>query len=676
MKTASSARRTLVNNHPLSRKRSSLPSTQGIIWIVFSVVLAISSSLLLLVLYLVNDPSATIPGTGNGGAKPNLLEPHYSVNAAQARSKFDLQAETVITQLRADFEHRYGKYATQIRQKGLQRFVSSSDPHATAGRILRAAANRRPFRMAFAGYSVTVGRGNFFQQSYPFVLQHILQPAFTEIFQMKLLVRNAAIGGIPSFPYGFCLEHFLGPTPDVISWDFSMNELGRDNTAVLEAYIRHSQHQLSQTRPMIISLDTHRGRCDLLQQYTQQNLLQDALCVGKADAVFGKSDLESFDKQSSAKSSTLPTGLQEWSEFGAPRNCPGRSGWHPKKKEHEMIAWIIAMEFVDALEQAARIAETDPNWILTYKDPLDPSVRHYTPKFPKPLSRTLPDNQHAPAIERLLFGHAAISENGGNDKDEYQIHHVSCRTNFLPATDHTKVLSNIVISGLASGLTADNIMTPRTDQQYTKGWVLDVSTLERETKVKVENCGGLGYEDMKIALYGVPESGPLRLWLPIELPSQGGNNKKKQKKEDLDLSATHWLDSVILCEANEKRSADACQLDHDLELQVGGVAVPSSSIVVMHGAGEYLKRPTCVHVTIPETSRMTPLDQLQTMDQKPLHDETKQRLLQGLSSSSVHKKKDKKPSSLLGLVVDVRAASRVTRSAGACCLSHVAWEMH
>ena len=605
----SSGNRKTLANHPLSRKRSNLPSIQGVVWILLSVILAIASSLLFWVVHVVNTPDNINNNINNNKSHLGapVMEP---LNAAQAKETFGSRSKTMIAQLRSDFEQRYGSYTKKLKAHGVQRFTAN--PMAMAGRILRAAADRRPFRMAFAGYSVTVGRGNFFRQSYPFVLQQILAPVFQNIFHMELLVRNAAIGGIPSFPYAFCLEHFLGPTPDVISWDYSMNENGRDNTAVLEAYIRHSQHQLSQTRPMIISLDTHKGRCDLLKQYTEQNLLQDALCVGKADAVFSKTELTIFEKESSAASkSSLPLGLQEWAEFGAPRNCPGRSGWHPKKKEHELIAWMIAMEFVDAMEQAVQVAETDAHWINTYSSHSEFLVPT-EPTFPKPLSKTLPDNKQAPAIDRLLFGHEM--ENG-----EFQIRHVSCRTNFLPATAHTKVLPNIVVSGLASSSTADNIMTPRSDKEYTTGWVLDVSSLERDTKVKVEKCGGLGYEDMKIALYGTPESGPLRLWLPIEsshlLDDHHGAHSHKFEQDE--LLASHWMDSLVLCEANEKRSADACHLDQDLEVTVGGVAVPTTSMVVVRGAGEYLKRPTCVHVPLPEKAQLTRLDQL-----KPFHGDT------------------------------------------------------
>ena len=44
----------------------------------------------------------------------------------------------------------------------------------TAKRILYAIAKSQPFVIALGGYSVTIGRGNHFNQSSPFVLQRIL----------------------------------------------------------------------------------------------------------------------------------------------------------------------------------------------------------------------------------------------------------------------------------------------------------------------------------------------------------------------------------------------------------------------------------------------------------------------------------------------------------------------
>ncbi len=79
-------------------------------------------------------------------------------------------------------------------------------------------SRRRPeFVMAFAGYSVTVGRGNHLEEAYPHVLGRILSPLLSmPPLGINLVVRNSAIGGIPSFPYGWCLRNFLGEDADSV----------------------------------------------------------------------------------------------------------------------------------------------------------------------------------------------------------------------------------------------------------------------------------------------------------------------------------------------------------------------------------------------------------------------------------------------------------------------------
>ena len=79
-------------------------------------------------------------------------------------------------------------------------------------------SRRRPeYVMAFAGYSVTVGRGNHLEESYPYVLGRILSPVLAmPPLGIDLVVRNSAIGGIPSFPYGWCLRNFLGEDADSV----------------------------------------------------------------------------------------------------------------------------------------------------------------------------------------------------------------------------------------------------------------------------------------------------------------------------------------------------------------------------------------------------------------------------------------------------------------------------
>jgi hypothetical protein len=78
------------------------------------------------------------------------------------------------------------------------------DLHDTACRMHEAQIQNRPFRMAFGGYSVTVGRGNYFEQSFPLVMEKHLHTVFS-LLGLELQVKNAAIGGCPALYVLHCL---------------------------------------------------------------------------------------------------------------------------------------------------------------------------------------------------------------------------------------------------------------------------------------------------------------------------------------------------------------------------------------------------------------------------------------------------------------------------------------
>jgi hypothetical protein len=156
--------------------------------------------------------------------------------------------------IRQDFSKRYGgeNAARAILERGMSTFAPRH-VEQTACRIRDAKRHNRPFKFAFGGYSVTVGRGNFFSQSFPFVMERILKRPFL-VLGLELQVLNAAIGGIPSFPYGWCMENFWGLDADVVSWDYAMNEAGGKREG-LEAYLRHAM--TLERAPKLIVKDTH-----------------------------------------------------------------------------------------------------------------------------------------------------------------------------------------------------------------------------------------------------------------------------------------------------------------------------------------------------------------------------------------------------------------------------------
>jgi len=570
-----------------------------------------------------------------------IIPPSSTASLLLSSSK---EAREILDDVRRQFNERYkvGKNGgdiltgAELLRKGLHTFGSIDH---TARRILDATREKRPFVFAFSGYSITVGRGNFFNQSFPFIVEQVLKEPLRQIFDVSLVVRNAAIGGIPSFPYGFCMEHFLGTDPDVISWDYSMNEGGKDSS-VLEAFLRQATQQLEK-RPMVIMIDTNANRMKTLDEYTKRGWLDDAIAIGKKEILNEKQIFETNLEQ-------LPAGFQEWNEFGAPKKCPGRGSWHPKKQEHSMMGWIIAMHFVEAIERAIVLKEEDSKLI---ENGNGRKLSGKVAKLSKPISHVLPVNDAE--VTELLFGHPS-------DNDEYIMKELSCRTSFLPATDHEKTLTSVVVSGMTERDL--DIMIDRTHDHYKKGWVLDVSKIERDTKRKVERCGGLGYLDMKIALYGVPDSGKLRLWLPFEGPSHDHHDHDHDNdNKPSDTTARHWFDDFIICEANEKREAKACHLDQDMEIVVGGTLV--TSIHPIKGAAEYLKRTTCVNVGVPEAAKVTALGDVRSTEGEAL-------------STGDKKKFGTYGDDALGLVVDVTAKASVTLTDGACCLSHIVWEQH
>jgi len=243
--------------------------------------------------------------------KPPLMssQEQISTKNAEIQTHFDL-----LSKVQKQFNDRYKMQnvisGPDLLKKGLHSFGSIEH---TARRILQAAEEKRPFVMGFSGYSITVGRGNFFNQSFPFVAGRILEEPMKEIFGIPVVVRNAAIGGIPSFPYGFCLDHFLGTDPDVVSWDYSMNEGGKD-ASVLEAFVRQAMTQLPK-KPMLIMVDTNANRMRMLDSYTSKGWLDDAIAIGKKDilnekAIFG-------EKSNPTPEGKLPAGFQKWNEFGS-----------------------------------------------------------------------------------------------------------------------------------------------------------------------------------------------------------------------------------------------------------------------------------------------------------------------------------------------------------------------
>mmetsp|Transcript_13013 Transcript_13013/g.28163 ORF Transcript_13013/g.28163 Transcript_13013/m.28163 type:complete len:692 (-) Transcript_13013:51-2126(-) len=531
--------------------------------------------------------------------------------------------DTVKT-MRTKFETRYGgaDAAYAMLARGIRSFPDDKNYDKaiqhTASRFLRSAASSDPkFVASFGGYSVTVGRGNLFSQSFPFVMESVLREPLKEI-GVDLVVRNAAIGGIPSFPYGWCLPNFLGEDSDLVSWDYSMNE-GNDVNG-LEAYVRHALAMLPK-RPLLVLLDNKRARMDLIKKYVKLGALIDPVAIIRGDNVVDKGIL-------SKKEVDRPEGFTRWDEWGAPKGSPGQSSWHPKFREHEMMGWMLAIHLLDAVEVAGRIMTEELDWREKYAVSSQGEQEQFKLRLPPPQVKTSSELS-------VLYG--AETSDGS-----WYMNPVSCRTSFLPVVSDSLSLSSIVVSGAVED--DSDAMKSKGDEMYGKGWVIDVGKVERDTKRKVEKSGGMGYIDMKLALYGIPDSGPIRFWIPYE-----------GTEADV-TSAKTYFNTIIVCEVNEKRGDRECKMDSDVTFSIGGVQ--SHGVKKIKSVASYLRKEICVMVAIPDGAEITIRKDV-TEAEEGLH-------------GNIHERGHEDD---IGVFLDAEIINKsISRKDGACSISHVIWE--
>ncbi len=609
-------------------------TTDTILLKVIQLLLATAAVWFVYLIAAVNSPEQQTP-TDVGLASESLRGSNsFQLKVGKADPTAIASVKQQIEEARSNFYVRYGgkAEATEMLKKGLLTFekrVSLEGDYArraTADRFLSTIIQHEQgtethqkdapeFVMAFAGYSVTVGRGNYFNQSFPFIMERILSPVIRQSpLGIKLTVRNSAIGGIPSFPYGWCLPNFLGEEAHGVRWDYAMNE--GNGASGLESYIRQSL-TMPNSPPLFVLVDVNsKPRLEILQTYADLGYLPDPVALGGKDSV--------NPKLLSMPEKDRPEGLQGWDEWGAPKGSPGQSSWHPKMKHHEVMGWMLAMHLLDAVDMALDIMGSDANWrtgVMKREQSIKAVIKSRNDGeviLPPPLT-----DVKKTGVESLLHGAPM-----GNDKSKWHMHRISCRTSFLPN------ISGHLESIIEAGMTKDDedMRRSRADSLFDNGWVMDVGKVERETKQKVMKYGGLGYIDMKTALYGIPSSGTLNLVLPYELPVT--------EPVKTDSPASKYFNAVVLCEVNEKRGDKECNMLSDLTFKVGGATVPRNAVSRIHGAASYLKKDICIHVRIPDDAVLS-----------------------------------LKNGNEFGLAVDVTVTgSEVSRENGACSISHVIWE--
>ena len=602
-----------------------------------------------------------------------------------------------------------------------------SDVVATACRLHQAKSENRPFRMAFGGYSVTAGRGNKHQDSYPFQLKGLLEPmlkaaGFSEA--SPLSVTNAAIGGVPSFPYGWCMLEFWGGgkdteegndsgiagIPDVVSWDFGMNEASGGPEG-LEAYIRHLlSTYVTQTGtsnpPKLIVKDhfTARYRKQVLAEYSA--ILKDPVLLHTEHAVepifdFTQESAKGYDEKEDWR---RPLGFRKWREWGAPKGAPGQAVHHPAVQEHKLNGWILAMHFVTALEymvvmEGANVA-TSSHWcplptLQKDNNKKSQSTEHSTTSspfsLPPPVSRIITNNTDLP-YDGIFFGYPETIESDGYNKNSsvstllqeassssrpWRMNPIRCRTTFEPKFSGD--LSGLVVSG-TMGEDLDPTL-PKSQYYYNEGWTYDLSEAEKSAKRKLNLYPeSLGFRDSKEAYYGIYESPPMTLLLPYDNKAEGVGVVSKSLPK-VDDPAAVWYESIVVCQVNDKNTFDSafadpnsCSFASDVALRIGGVDVNQNATRMLNTIGSvYLGKPICKHVAIPPLARLTSHNTLLSREEAGKDSDSSRGVMAGDGRNSVDSRFLEVDQ--IGLLVEIFVSNpHIVHINQACSLSHVVWE--
>lgn len=581
--------------------------------------------------------------------------------------------------LKRRFAETYGgeNAARMLLDKGLSTFATDklvtvhtpnsqisipSDIIHTTCRLKNAHEEKRPFFVAFGGYSVTAGRGNYFSQSFPFVMEQLLHTSFL-MAGIELKVRNAAIGmnaslilfsrlyvvtnlskqsraahhsfagGIPSFPYGWCFRNFLGNDPDIISYDYSMNEAGGVPQG-LEAYIRHALTQFDQMkRPKLIVKDTYMAsqRRELVSRYMEH--LKDPVIVHTDPAAQPFLSRDEEDR---------PSGFQQWRKFGAPFGAPGQALHHPAVKEHELIAWILTMHILTALQLF--VLSTAENLSL----PCETQER--VSPLPPPFSGDLTNSSHL-EYPSVLFGVP-----GEIETHSWSMNPIYCRTSFQPILQGN--LSSLIVDGTAAEEV--ELLLPKSLMYYNRGWTMDLSEGEKAAKRKLSLYENLGFIDGKQAYYGIFNSGTMRMLIPHESTIMGTGEVSEKSNFTLPKvgdAAKDWFHKVVVCQVNEKRDAGSCNSALDIGYRLGGI---DTNGTLMTDVGTlYLGKKLCTVLSVPDGAKLTSRREMKKINGAQDYDLSKQASEQDQ----------------VGLPVDIFVTNRrIVHVNQACSVSHVIWE--
>lgn len=502
---------------------------------------------------------------------------------------------------------------------------------------------KRPiFSVVVLGSSAAAGSGNYFEQSYAFVLENLMAPLF-QALNMDLQVQNLALEHTSEFPSLWCSRHYLlqqnhQKMPDLVVWDYGLTSRPEG----FEAFLRNmaSWKGSDGRSPFLMVRDTkipnnNEHRDELLQSYVDHNIFVDPLLLHIDQAVAPY--LTHPDENDKA----IPEGFRAWTtSFGGPPGAPGKEHTHLTVKQHLMTGWLISMHMLSALTLAAMANQAGLAGETSILPPFDlrtsETINSLLPapiviKQKKKKSWTYDKHEELidetpPAWLPLLIGEPEETlrkfRSGDGSKGAGQDNFIppkelQCRTSYI--TPHASdSLDELIISGPVEGLwdvdsssknrleQVEGLLLPKGKQFFNEGWVQDLDIATKRRKQLSKRWNFLGFQDMiKKAYTGLQSSGDLTLFVPLS------DAKSRQAKVALHetgiMTARDYIETVLICEADVPRSTlpsdsdreedGVCRLHKDTYVHVGETMALME--VIPSGVCS-----SCVFINVPDSANL------------------------------------------------------------------------
>ena len=218
--------------------------------------------------------------------------------------------------------------------------------------------------------SDVAGHGNRHFDSYPEVAGRWLAPAFLAAGVPRALVRNMAVGALPSYPSSICMTDTMGMDADVVVWDYRMVE-GRGDTLKGELFVRQA----------LMMMGAHGRRRAAVAFKRPNDYLRRGgeLALAYAEkAALHIVDETPLQRKLLARSPPLAALANETFCSDAtpqrPCDCPGQVRWHSGWKVQRLRGVQLALVYLRALSRALDLLEAGAGAAALARDAEDAAL--------------------------------------------------------------------------------------------------------------------------------------------------------------------------------------------------------------------------------------------------------------------------------------------------------------